>query len=134
MRSYWEVQDSGFGSTVSQVMTEEEKTALEKVKNSLTVVERRYQENGVPWKRGRPNLPNNRSLAQSRLVSTEKALRKNPTVAEEYSRTIREYVEKEYLQKIHPDQEMAAAQWYLPHFPVVRMNKTTTKVRLLSKM
>ncbi len=130
LKSFWEVENSGLGTIVPQVMTEEERTALEKVKSSCTIVEGRYQV-GVPWKRGQPNLPDNRSVARSRLVSTEKNLRKDPIVAEEYCHTIKEYVEKGYIRKVHPDREKAAAQWYLPHFPVVRLNKSTTKVRIV---
>ena len=130
LKSFWEVENFGVGTTTPQVMTEEERTALEKVKNSCTIVEGRYQV-GVPWKRGQPNLPDNRAMAQSRLVSTEKNLRKSPIVAEKYCRTIKEYVEKEYLRKVNPNREKTAAQWYLPHFPVVRLNKSTTKVRIV---
>ena len=90
-----------------QVMTEEERTALEKVKNSCTIVGERYQV-GVPWKRDQPSLPDNHSIALSRLVSTEKSLKKDTIVAEEYSRTLKEYVEKGYLRKIDPNQEKAA--------------------------
>ena len=96
LKGIWEIEDSGVGTTTPQVMTEEERTALEKVKNSCAIVGKRYQV-GVPWKRGQPNLPDNRAIAQSRLVSTEKNLRKRPIVAEEYCRTIKEYVEKGYL-------------------------------------
>ena len=130
LKGFWAVEDSGVGIITPQVMTEEERAALEKVKNSCTIVEGRYQV-GAPWKRGQPNLPDNRAIAQSRLVSTEKNLRKSPIVAEEYCRTVKEYVEKGYLRKVNPNQEKVAAQWYLPHFPVVRLDKSTTKVRIV---
>ena len=130
LKGFWEVEDFGIGTITPPVMTEEERAALEKVKNSCTVVEERYQV-GVPWKRGQPKLPDNYAIAKSRLVSTEKNLRKNPVVAEEYCRTIKEYVEKGYLQKVNPKQEKAVSQWYLPHFPVIRLDKSTTKVRIV---
>ena len=130
LKGFWEVEDSGVGIITPQVMTEEERAALEKVKNSCTIVEGRYQV-GVPWKRGQPYLSDNRAIAESRLVSTEKNLRKSPIVAEEYCRTVKEYVEKGYLRKVNPNQEKVAAQWYLPHFPVVRLDKSTTKVRIV---
>ena len=108
LKGFWEVEDSGVGIIMPQVMTEEERAALEKVKNSCTILEGRYQV-GVPWKRGQPNLPDNRAIAHSRLGSTEKNLRKSPIVAEEYCRTVKEYVEKGYLRKVNPNQEKAAA-------------------------
>ena len=41
LKGFWEVEDSGVGIITPQVMTEEERTALEKVKNSCTIVEGR---------------------------------------------------------------------------------------------
>ena len=52
------------------MLIEDEKLALGKVESSLQTVDERYQV-GVPWRSDRPELPNNRQMAQSRLVSTE---------------------------------------------------------------
>ena len=93
LKSFWEDENAGVGVVLPQVMTEEERAALEKVKNSCKIVEERYQV-GVTWKRGQPNLPDNRAMVQSRLVSTEKNLKKNAVVAEEYCRTIKDYVKR----------------------------------------
>ena len=40
-------------------------------------------------------------------------------------------IEKGYLRHVSADEPPAAEVWYLPHFPVVRMDKTTTKVRIV---
>jgi hypothetical protein len=69
-------------------------------------------------------------MAITRLRSTEKNLMKNPTVGEEYQSTIEAYLKKGYLRKIDPAKELPGA-WYLPHFPIVRMDKSTTKVRIV---
>ena len=52
-------------------------------------------------------------------------------VAEDYKKTIQGYVEKGYLRKVPLDQKLPNNIWYMPHFPVVRMDKTTTKVRIV---
>ena len=49
----------------------------------------------------------------------------------EYAQTIQAYVEKGYLRKVQPDEESPPEVWYLPHFPIVCMDKTTTKVRIV---
>jgi hypothetical protein len=54
----------------------------------------------VPFKNDRPQLPDNRSAAVSRLASTKKNLRKNPAVAKEYCRTITGYADKGYLRAV----------------------------------
>ena len=70
-------------------------------------------------------------MALSRLRSTERNLKKDSRVAEEYRATIQAYVEKGYLRKVPSDEQPLDNVWYLPHFPVVRMDKTTTKVRIV---
>ena len=83
---------------------------------------------GVPWKDNKPELPDNRHIAMSRLCNTENKLEKDTVVGAEHAQTIQAYVEKGYLRKVQPDEESPPEVWYLPHFPVVRMDKTTTKV------
>ena len=48
-----------------------------------------------------------------------------------YKATIQAYVEKGYLRKVPSDEQLPNNVWYLPHFPVVRMDKATTKVRIV---
>ena len=128
LRNFWEIETTG--TEKPRVLTEDEKTALQLVESSLKVVDERYQIS-VPWKNGRPKLPNNRHMAASRLASTEKNLLRKPGVADEYQKTIDAYLEKGYLRKVDPEKEETTLAWYLPHFPVVRMDKSSTKVRIV---
>ena len=68
-------------------------------------------------------------MALSPLRSTERNLKKDNRVAEDYKKTIQDYVEKGYLRKVPLDEQPPNNIWYLPHFPVVRMDETTTQVR-----
>ena len=101
---------------------------LKKVKTSLAY-EKRYRV-GVPWKTNKPVLPNNHAMALQRLVKTEKLLKRSPDVAHAYNKCIEQYVEKGYVSKV-PEYEQIKSQWYLPHFPVLRPEKDTTKVRIV---
>ena len=114
MRNFWEIESTGTDKVCAKVMTEDEKLALGKVESSLPTVDERYQV-GVPWRSDRPELPNNRQMEQSRLVSTERNLRKNPIVANEYQKTIEAYVQKGYLRKVDPDKKEVPGLWHLPH-------------------
>ncbi len=86
---------------------------------------------GVPWKEDRPTLPDNHEAAVSRLGSTERKVKKNHFFEAEYRETIKTYIEKGYLHHVSLNKPPSAEVWYLPHFPVVRMDKTTTKVRIV---
>ena len=56
-------------------------------------------------------------------------MRKNPEVGKVYRETIERYIDKGYVQKVsETDQE---TKWLLPHFPVIRPEGETTKVRIV---
>ncbi|XP_074629536.1 uncharacterized protein LOC141887142 [Acropora palmata] len=110
--------------------TEEEILALEKVSSSVCYKGERCSV-AVPWKGERHQLPDNRHMAESRLLSTEKNLKKKEIVEREYKKTIETYVEKGYLCKVPENEAPPPEVWYLPHFPIVKMSKSTTKVRIV---
>jgi hypothetical protein len=109
--------------------TPEEQLALDKAKSSLKYTGSRY-EIGIPWKEDHPILPNNRSMAERRFFSLEKSLNKKPKVAERYNEVMQSNIDKGYIvETTFPTSEQAC--WYLPHFPVIREDKLTTKVRIV---
>ncbi|PFX19092.1 hypothetical protein AWC38_SpisGene16530 [Stylophora pistillata] len=62
---------------------------------------------------------------------TEHKLKKKCALGTEYSQIIQAYVEKGYLRRVEPDEPLPPEVWYLPHFPVIRMDKATTKIRIV---
>ena len=66
------------------------------MKDSLKYENGRYRV-AVPWKENKPDLPDTKPMALSRLRSTERNLKKNSRVAKEYQATIQAYVETGYL-------------------------------------
>ena len=77
----------------------------------------------LPWKENIPDLPDNNyyyDMALCRLCNTEKHLLKN-----QY------YLEKGFIRKINPTDEKPARRWYLPHFPIVKLDKASTKTRII---
>ena len=101
---------------------------LQKTEESLTYSHGRYSV-AIPWKESAPKLHDNYQMAVKRLENTEKRLRKNPEVAEMYEQTIEKYVEKGYVQKV--TESSPETKWFLPHFPVIRPERDTTKVRIV---
>ena len=131
LRKFWEVESYGTDIKRSEVMTKEEKAAFEKLKSSLVFTGRRYRLS-VLWKENGPELPQNKEMALKRLESTERNLNsKDRFEKEEYQRTIKAYVEKGYLRKLSPEEKLTPSAWYLPHFPIVKLEKSTTKVRII---
>ena len=84
----------------------------------------------IPWK-SEPHLPDNLEMASKRLAQTEKKIKKNPEIETRYSETIEKYIEKGYLRKVEKKEVQPDSKWYLPHFPIVDLNRETTKVRIV---
>ena len=115
-----------FTKSYSQI----DKRVLENTEVSTKFRDGRY-EVAIPWKEHRPELTENYDMALRRLENTEKKLAKNPEIAQMYHETIEKYVEKGYVQEVPSTDPKSDNVWYLPHFPVVRPEKETTKVRIV---
>ncbi|XP_061190177.1 uncharacterized protein LOC133198039 [Saccostrea echinata] len=124
---FWEME--GFSEPKKQLFSPEEQIVYSKVKESLKFVEGRY-EVAIPWKKDAWILLNYYDMALQRLENTEKRLMRNKEVRDSYSNTIERYVEKGNIHKIDHNEEKSGT-WYLPHFPVIRPDKTTTKTRIV---
>ena len=76
------------------------------------------------------HLTSNYQMALNRLNNTEKRLIKQPEPDEKYCEIIEEYIKKGYLEYVDVKDDSNDC-WYLPYFPVVRPNESTTKVRIV---
>jgi hypothetical protein len=127
-----EIETCGTEVDQPRIYTEEENAALTQVKESLSYDPNNHRYTvGVPWKANRPKLPDNRKQAMSCLRNTERKLEKDKFIQGEYQKTIESYIEKGYLKRVTEEESPPPEVWYLPHFPVVRMDKTSTKVRIV---
>jgi len=131
VNSFWELENA---ENHKAYLTPAERAAEQHTDATLRYDGTRF-EVGVPWVHsdGQPHLQSNRPLAEKRLWSLQRSLEKKPAVRLEYSAVLKSYLEKEYIQQVHPSVVKADGdrQWFLPHFPVVREDKSTTKVRIV---
>ena len=75
-------------------------------------------------------MTNNYEIAWNRLDNTERRLIKQPELDERYCEVIEQYIKKGYLEYADVKNDSNYC-WHLPHFPVVRPDKSTTKVRIV---
>ena len=128
LKRFWEIEEEP-SMHETPVIRFEEKLAMQTAKSSVRYENQMYLI-GVPWKEKQPVLPDNYDMALKRLENTEKRLKRSPDIAESYSKCIEQYVEKGYVRKV-PEHEKSKSKWYLPHFPVTRLDKETTKTRIV---
>ena len=127
LRQFWELEALGIKDTDDR--TFDEKEAVVKVTESTIYDKGRYSV-GIPWKKEEPNLNNNYDMALIRLKSQEKSLkRKGSEATHTYNKIIEDYEKKGYVKKIEKTNEIN--QWFLPHFAVIKEERTTTKTRIV---
>ena len=84
----------------------------------------------IPWKEGRPNLPNNETQALHRLHSLYTRFQKS-CIVDQYDEQIRHFVDKGYAERV-PEEELNLKDgrvFYLPHHGV--FNPTKGKLRIV---
>ena len=129
LRKFWELEHIGILSSKQQ-LTPDEQAAWEKVSEWRIFDGQRYQV-AVPWKEERPFLVSNRPLAERRPHQIERKLAKDEKIATAHQQVIDEYLQKNYIRPIPPTEEKSKSEWLLPHFPVIRPDRATTKVRIV---
>ena len=130
MKQFWSLESIGITPRADRQLTPDEKLTVNKVGESLRFTGERY-EVAVPWKDDRPHLQSNRQMAEKRLRSVEKKLMQDESLAQVYQSVIDDYISKEYIREVPEVEPKPSSEWFLPHFPVVRPEKSTTKVRIV---
>ena len=129
MRKMWDEEVEGI-TNQNKPLTAEEVLAARKVAESRCYAEGRY-EVAIPWKDDERPLHCNRTTADDRLCSLEKHLQRRPDIGEKYCQVMEANKAKGYVRKLEPGKIDDDPSWYLLHFPVVREDKETTKVRIV---
>ena len=113
-------------------MSLDDKKAMNLMENSCKRVDNRYVI-GLPWKKDKTLLPDNRVLAETRLRSLEKSLKRNPDKARMYNEAIMQYVENDWAIPLDEKDLMSDTKpvYYLPHHGVYRPDKKSTPLRVV---
>ena len=122
--------DDDFDEVVPK-LTDEEQFALDTLNESVKLVDagngkKQYQISTL-WKSSEPNFLSNHNYAEKRLMSTVKNKLSDPECFKKYDEKIKGWLESNYIEET--ENEPDKPQFFLPHFPVIRQDKTTTKIR-----
>ena len=132
LEKFWEVEE--LEANKKNFMSEEESNAFEKVKSSIKKGDENRYRVSTPWKLEEeeklPEVEANYRSAYNRLVSTEKSVERKG-FKKEYSEVFHKYKEKGYIRKVENQDDIKKSKWFLPHFPIFRPDKETTKTRVV---
>ena len=84
----------------------------------------------LPFKPDVTFVPDNYQISHKRLLGLLKKLGKNSTLKEEYQNIIDSYEKDNIIEKVF-DPGVPGMVHYLPHRPVIRSGKETTKIRIV---
>ena len=128
---WWRTES--FGTKYEDVTprSREDKRVLETLERTVKHVSDRY-EVGTLWREGEVKFPDNHLMAEKRLESIERKLKRDEELAKKYCAIIKDYVDKGYARKLTPEEASAPTPkpWFLPHHPVRNPNKPD-KVRIV---
>ena len=125
IKKFWEVESEG-----SKVLIENPSIDSQ-FESDIAFVDGKYQCK-MPFKEEHPLLPDNYTVAKSRLNSLLCRLKANPKVAKEYDNVIKDQLEKGIVEKVDLNEPTEVGKVsYLPHKMVIREDKDTTKLRVV---
>ena len=122
VKHFWDLEASG--------ITSNEHTVHEAFKQSITHDGERYTVH-LPWREMHPALPDGYHLSKKRLESTFRILKKSPDILKEYDTVIQDQLKCGIVERVVSTNDIPDKVHYLPHHPVIRQAKTTTKVRVV---
>ncbi|KAL0839000.1 hypothetical protein ABMA28_016997 [Loxostege sticticalis] len=130
LRKFWEIEDIA-SERHSQ---NSEQSKAEKIYEETVTrgADGRYTVR-LPFKTEPAILPTgSREIASRRLSSLEKRLSKDPQLYKEYDNVLQEYLTLNHMELIvHDTPEQRAKAVYLPHHAIVKLDRQTTKVRVV---
>lgn len=131
LQKFWEIESD---VTNAKIMTEEEQRCEKIFHDTYTRDESGRYITELPFKEDNPQCQygESKDVCIKRLMQLERRLQKDDELKEEYSKTIKNYIDLKYLEEIvvEKDKNKETAV-YLPHHAVVRKDKATTKVRIV---
>lgn len=120
MKRLWEIEDA-FAEEKGWSVSDQK--AVDTWNSTLQVIEGHYALS-IPFKAQRPSLPDNKFLAEKRLISLAQHLNKDDTLKRKYSEEIHKLLKKGYA--VVPEKDLHRHDgkvWYLPHHPVLNPKK-----------
>jgi hypothetical protein len=129
LKAFWELET--LGTTDKHCFIPDEQEAIRQFEETLKFDEKqgRYEVR-LLWRTKHPKLTNNYKQALKRLESVERMLQRNTEKQEMYVTAMNKYINEGHAREVKDD-EIAEEVRYLPHHPIFRHDKATTKCRVV---
>ena len=122
LKSFWDLESFG--------VREGEADVYQQFQKQIAFKDGRYEVN-LPWKESHLALPTHYDLSLKRLTGLLRRLGQTPDILQQYDAVIKEQLEKGIVEVVEKGRSQGNLIHYLPHHPVIREDKRTTKVRVV---
>ena len=131
VEQFWRTESFGVVHDIRRGESPEDHIAQNMLEENTKFVNGHYKV-GMLWKENNVVLPNNKIVAQNRLVSVLKRFKNDDNFRDMYSSAVNEYIKMGYARKLTKTESEATGPrtWYLPHHAVKNPNKPE-KVRVV---
>ena len=128
LRRFWDPEDEDiYDSTKGRSV--QDQAVMDLWKKKAVKVDGHYQL-PIPFKKQRPDLPNDEEMALSRLTGLRRRLSKDPGLHEKYREGIQALLDAGHAEEV-PGDEIGRADgkvWYLPHHGVSNPSKEKLRI------
>ena len=126
LRRMWEIEEL---DTEKTMMCKTDEEIYRTTKETMRSIDGKI-EVGLPWKKEKVDLQLNTVVADKRLKLLVQRLSKDEKLRKEYSEVIKNHEQKGYIEKVG-ERDQKETRWLLPHFPVIKRDRQTTKIRIV---
>ncbi len=130
LQQFWSIENLGVTDDAQAALSTEEKWAVEFFEKNTIYNGERYQVR-LPFHPKKKKPQNNYRSALRRYYQQEKRLQRDKTLAEYYVSSMEEYMERGFAEEVTLHDPERAEGFFLPHLSVLRLQHSTTKVRLV---
>ena len=128
---FWRIEGLGINTHELKDDSNNADTVVEEFENNIKFIkEKRRYEVKLPFKENHSLLGDNYNLSKNRLKNLLSQFDHDRNLLKEYDSIIQEQLKAGIIQPAPRDHEVGNTH-YLPHKPIVRKDKTTTKTRMV---
>ena len=122
VKKFWDLESLGIEQGMPDIYADFER--------QISFRKSRYEVN-LPWKETHSTLPTHYELSLKRLTGLLTRLRQSPDILQQYGTVIKDQLKRGIVEVVDERKPQNNLVHYLPHHPVVREDKSTTKLRIV---
>ena len=119
---FWDLETLG--------ISQKESSCYDNYLNSIKKNSNGRYELDLPFKENHPVIHDHFILCKKRLCNTFTRLKRNPELLNQYDNIFKEQLKTGIIEEVN-EEGVVGETHYIPHHPVIRNDKTTTKVRIV---